>query len=33
MKELPNVGVVARVAPEDKIRLVDLCSASRTSWP
>ena len=24
MKELPNVGVVARVAPEDKIRLVDL---------
>ncbi len=24
MKELPNIGVVARVAPEDKIRLVDL---------
>ncbi len=24
MKELPDIGVVARVAPEDKIRLVDL---------
>ena len=24
MKELPEIGVVARVAPEDKIRLVDL---------
>ncbi len=24
MKDLPNIGVVARVAPEDKIRLVDL---------
>ena len=24
MKELPGIGVVARVAPEDKIRLVDL---------
>jgi Ca2+-transporting ATPase len=24
LKELPNIGVVARVAPEDKIRLVDL---------
>jgi Ca2+-transporting ATPase len=24
MKQLPNIGVVARVAPEDKIRLVDL---------
>jgi Ca2+-transporting ATPase len=24
MKELPDIGVIARVAPEDKIRLVDL---------
>ena len=24
MKQLPDIGVVARVAPEDKIRLVDL---------
>ena len=24
MKDLDNIGVVARVAPEDKIRLVDL---------
>ena len=32
-KELPDIGVVARVAPEDKIRLVDLLQQKRTSSP
>ena len=33
MKQLPEIGVVARVAPEDKIRLVDLLQRQQTSWP
>ena len=32
LKELPEIGVVARVAPEDKIRLVTMLQQQRTSW-
>jgi len=32
-RRLERSGVVARVAPEDKVRLVDLLKRQRTSWP
>ena len=34
LTQLPDIGVVARVAPEDKMRLVRLLQrAAATSWP
>ena len=31
-RRLPDIGVVARVAPEDKVRLVDMLKSRVTSW-
>ena len=32
-KQIDEIGVIARVAPEDKVRLVDVLKRSGTSWP
>ena len=29
---IDDIGVIARVAPEDKVRLVDILGARATSW-
>jgi len=32
IEQLPGIGVIARVAPEDKVRLVRMLQQSETSW-
>ena len=32
-REIDEIGVIARVAPEHKVRLVDILRRRATSWP